>query len=79
VKLSNHARGGETEVVATHVIGPVEESDRDPVQAASRSKTGGVGGRLVGCGSRHGLILWIQGVKGNRKGGEFWGADGVGW
>ena len=73
MKLSNHARGGETEVVAAHVVGPVEESDRDPVQAASRSKTGGVDGRLGGCGSRHDSTLRIQGVEGNRKGGEFGG------
>ena len=73
MELSNHAWGGETEVVATHVIGPVEESDRDPVETAPGSKTGGVGGRLGGCDSRHGLTLRIQGVEGNRKGGEFGG------
>ncbi len=71
MKLSNHARGGETEVVATHVVGPVKESDRDPVETAPGSKTGGVGGRLGGCDSRHGSNLRIQGVEGNRKGGEF--------
>jgi hypothetical protein len=73
VELGNHAWGGETEVVATHVVGPVEESDRDPVETAPRSKTGGVGGWLGGCDNRHGSTLRIQGVEGNRKGGEFQG------
>ena len=34
VELGNHARGGETKVVAAHVVGAVEEADADPVQSA---------------------------------------------
>ena len=73
MELGNHSRGGETEVVATHVVGPVEESDRDPVETAPGSKAGGVGGRAGSCELGHCLILRTQGVKGNWKGGEFQG------
>lgn len=73
MELSNHARGSETEVVATHVIGPVEESDRDPVETAPGSKAGGVGGRAGSCDLGHCLTLRTQGVEGNRKWGEFGG------
>ena len=77
MELSNHAWGGETEVVATHVVGPVEESDRDPVETAPGSKAGGVGGRAGSCDLGHCLTLRTQGVKGNWKGGEFQGVVGV--
>ena len=35
VELGNHAWGGKTKVVAAHVVGAVEEADRDPVQATA--------------------------------------------
>lgn len=43
VKLIDHPRGGKAKVVATHVVGPVEETDRNPVQPTARTKTGGIG------------------------------------
>lgn len=35
VELGNHAWGGKTKVVAAHVVGAVEEADRDPIQATA--------------------------------------------
>ncbi len=35
VELGNHAWGGKTKIVAAHVVGAVEEADRDPVQATA--------------------------------------------
>jgi hypothetical protein len=42
VELRNHAWGGEAEVVATHVVGGVEETDGDPVPCPALSEPWGV-------------------------------------